>query len=128
LHFYVGLPNRLQRDSGPASSPRYVDWAFKPGQRMQLRIPVERWQKRIVLPVAAVAQDGVESYVFRVNGRLFERQAVHVEYRDPLHAVIANDGSLFPGEQIALNAAQQLQLGIKNKSGGAIDPHAGHNH
>jgi hypothetical protein len=42
--------------------------------------------------------------------------------------VIANDGGLFPGDRIALSAAQQLQVAIKNKAGGGIDPHAGHNH
>jgi len=35
---------------------------------------------------------------------------------------------LFPGDTIAMTAAQQLQLALKNKSGGAIDPHAGHTH
>ena len=38
------------------------------------------------------------------------------------------DLDVFPGDRIALSAAQQLQLALKNKSGGAIDPHAGHNH
>ncbi|HTN75910.1 MAG TPA: HlyD family efflux transporter periplasmic adaptor subunit [Pirellulaceae bacterium] len=128
LHFYVGLPNRLLRDTGPDAAPRYIDWAFKPGQRMVLRLPIEQWKERLVLPVTAIAQDGVENYVFRVNGRQFERQAVQVEYRDPLQVVVANDGSLFPGDKIALTGAQQIQLAIKNKSGGGIDPHAGHNH
>lgn len=128
LHFYVTLPNRTVRDSRGAGGERFVEWQFKPGQRMQLRVPVEEWTDRIVLPTDAVAQDGVENYVFRANGDHFDRQAVRVEHRDPLWIVVANDGSLFPGEQIALSAAQQLQLALKNKSGGAIDPHAGHNH
>ena len=29
---------------------------------------------------------------------------------------------------LAMNGAQQLQVALKNKSGGGIDPHAGHNH
>jgi multidrug efflux pump subunit AcrA (membrane-fusion protein) len=95
---------------------------------MQLRVPVEELPERIVLPTEAVAQDGLENYVFRVNGDHFDRQPVKVDYRDPQWVVVANDGSLFPGEKIALSAAQQLQLALKNKSGGAIDPHAGHNH
>jgi hypothetical protein len=42
--------------------------------------------------------------------------------------VVANDGTLFPGDRVAMSAAQQLQLALKNKSGGGIDPHAGHSH
>ncbi len=128
LHFYVTLPNRLVRDTETAEGQRFIEWQYKPGQRMQLRVPVEQWTERIVLPTEAVAQDGVENYVFRANGDHFDRQAVRVEYRDPQWVVIANDGSLFPGEKIAFSAAQQLQLALKNKSGGGIDPHAGHTH
>jgi multidrug efflux pump subunit AcrA (membrane-fusion protein) len=130
LHFYVRLPNEIVRDKrgDGAGSARFVEWRYKPGQRMQLRVPVESWADRIVLPTGAVAQDGVENYVFRVNGDHLDRQAVHVEHRDPQSVVIANDGALFPGDTIAMTAAQQLQLALKNKSGGAIDPHAGHTH
>jgi hypothetical protein len=42
--------------------------------------------------------------------------------------VVANDGSIFPGDYVALSGAQQMQIALKNKAGGAIDPHAGHNH
>jgi len=128
LHFYVQLPNEIVRDTHGEGDARFVEWRYKPGQRMQLRVPVEEWADRIVLPTEAVAQDGVENYVFRANGDHFDRQAVHVEYRDPQWVVVANDGTLFPGDRVALLAAQQLQLALKNKSGGAIDPHAGHNH
>jgi hypothetical protein len=51
-----------------------------------------------------------------------------VEHRDQKLAVIRNDGGVFPGEVIAGNGAFQLHLALKNKSGGAVDPHAGHNH
>jgi len=128
LHFYVTLPNETVRDARSPEGQRIVEWRYKPGQRMQLRVPVEELPERIVLPTDAVAQDGMENYVFRVNGDHFDRQPVKVDHRDPQWVVVANDGSLFPGEKIAISAAQQLQLALKNKSGGAIDPHAGHNH
>ncbi len=128
LHFYVQLPNEIVRDTQGDGATRFVEWRYKPGQRMQLSIPVEEWADRIVLPVAAVAQDGVEHYVFRAAGDHFDRQPVHVEYRDPRWVVIASDGPLSPGDRIAISAAQQLQLALKNKAGGAIDPHAGHSH
>ena len=128
LHFHVRLPNEIVRDTRGDGEARFVEWRYKPGQRMQLRIPVEEWTGRIVLPTEAVAQDGVENYVFRVNDGHFDRQAVHVEHRDPQWVVIANDGTLSPGDRVAMSAAQQLQLALKNKAGGPPDPHAGHNH
>jgi cobalt-zinc-cadmium efflux system membrane fusion protein len=128
LRFFVTLPNDLIGDPRTEGESRFVTWRFKPGQRMQLRVPVEAWPDRIVLPAEAVAQDSVENYVFRANGDHFDRIPVHVEYRDPTSVVIANDGTFFPGERIAMSAAQQLHLALKNKAGGGIDPHAGHNH
>lgn len=127
LDFYVTLPNERERDV-KLDGHRFVAWQFRPGQRMQLQIPVETLPDRIVLPVEAVAQDGAEAYVFTPNGDHFDRRSVHVEYRDPQWAVIANDGSLFPGDLVAISGAQQLQLALKNQAGGGIDPHAGHSH
>ena len=133
--FYVNLPNTLITGSNAglgaeetSGGPRFVSWQFKPGQRMQLRIPVEHWKDRIVLPVEAVAVDGAESFVFQQNGKRFERREVHVEYRDQYSVVIASDGSLFPGDVVAFAGAHQLQMALKNKAGGGVDPHAGHNH
>jgi multidrug efflux pump subunit AcrA (membrane-fusion protein) len=126
MHFYVRLPNELIHDA-VTNARRHIVWRFKPGQRMQIRIPVEKWEKQIVLPIDAVAQDGVETVVFRENGDRFERQAVHVVHRDQLNAVIANDGSLYPGDRVAMNAAHQLLVALKNKSGGGSVGH-GHTH
>ncbi len=128
LDFYVTLPNQPQRDSKGENGRRFFAWKYRPGQRVQLEIPLETLPNRIVLPLAALAQDGSETYVFTPNGNQLERRSVHVEFRDLRQVVIANDGSLFPGDLVALAGAQQLQVAIKNKSGGAIDPHAGHSH
>jgi len=126
--FYIRLPNRLMREAKTPDGRRFAYWQFKPGQRAQVRIPVERWQDRIVLPVEAVVQEGIETYVFEANGDHFDRRPVHVEYRDQDWVVIANDGTLKIGAVVAVSAAQQLQLALKARSGGGIDPHAGHNH
>lgn len=128
FRFYVTLPNRVLREKQAPDGRRFLDWEFKPGQRVQVRIPVEQWKDRIVLPIEAIANEGSESFVFQANGDHFDRRPVHVEYRDQLWAVIANDGSLFPGDTVAKSGAFQLQTAMKNKAGGAIDPHAGHNH
>ena len=128
LEFYVRLPNEVIHDATGEDGHRFISWRFKPGQRVQLRVPVETWKDRIVLPATAVIQDGAESYVFQENGRKFNRRAVHVEHRDADWIVIANDGSLFPGDRVAAISAQRMQLAIKSKTGAPIDPHAGHNH
>jgi multidrug efflux pump subunit AcrA (membrane-fusion protein) len=105
-----------------------VDWKYSPGQRLQLQVPVEEWPDRIVLPVDAVAADGAEFFVFLENGKQFDRVPVHVEYRDQYSVVIANDGTLSPGDAVATRGAHQMQMALKNKAGGAPDPHAGHSH
>jgi multidrug efflux pump subunit AcrA (membrane-fusion protein) len=128
LQFYVTLPNRLLREDKTPSGHRFAYWNFKPGQRGQLRFPVEHWKDRIVLPVQAVAQEGSEFFVFEANGDHFDRRSVRVEYRDQDWVVIANDGTLQPGKRVAGSAAHQMQLALKNKAGGGVDPHAGHNH
>lgn len=128
LHFYVALPNEILHDSKTPDGHRFLTWHYKPGQRMQLQVPVEQWENRIVLPVDAVAAEGAEYFVFVQNGDHFDRRPVHVEYRDQFSAVIANDGSLFPGDTVAFAGAHQMQVALKNKAGGGVDPHAGHNH
>ena len=132
LPFYVLLPNEVVRDdrvssaAGPAG--RFISWKYRPGQRMRLRVPVETFENIIVLPVAAVAEAGAERFVFVENGATFERRPVRVEYRDADSVVVADDGSLLPGETVAVTAAHQLQMALKNAAGGGADPHAGHNH
>ena len=128
LNVYVRLPNELVRDAVDSDGHRFIGWRFRPGQRLQLRIPVEQWSDRIVLPLDAIAQDGPEFFVFQENGDHFDRRPVHVEYRDQQWAVIASDGSLFPGDSVAVSGAHQMQMALKNKAGGGVDPHAGHNH
>jgi hypothetical protein len=128
FHFYVEIPNRVLRENKTPGGRRFVYWQFKPGQRTQVRIPVEQWTQRVVLPVEAVAQDGAEAYVFEANDDHFDRRPVHVEYRDQDWVVIANDGDLRVGTTVAASAAHQMQLALKNKAGGGVDPHAGHNH
>lgn len=127
LPFYVLLPNEVVRDS-ETSRGRFLTWRYKPGQRMRLRVPVETYEDAIVLPVDGVAEAGAERYAFVENGATFERRPVRVLYRDAGRVVIADDGSLLPGESVAVTAAHQLQMALKNAAGGAVDPHAGHNH
>lgn len=128
FHFYLKLPNEIVLDQKDSENHRFIEWKFKPGQRLELRVPVERWEERIVLPIEAVVDEGAEAYVYRQNGESFERVAVKVDYRDGDSAVIANDGALFSGDIVAGRGAYQMNLALKNQAGGGVDPHAGHNH
>ncbi len=128
LKFYARLPNELVRNEETADGHRFIGWRYRPGQRVEMLVPIERWTQRIVLPVEAVVQEGVEAYVYQEIQGHFDRRSVHVEYRDQRFAVIENDGSLAPGDQVAVKGAYQIHLALKNKSGGGPDPHAGHQH
>jgi multidrug efflux pump subunit AcrA (membrane-fusion protein) len=126
--FFVDLPNQIIRDQKNGEGQRFISWKYRVGQRLELQVPVEEWLQQIVVPVEALARDGAETYVFQENGDRFERIAVRVIYRDRQSAVIANDGSLFPGDVIAMRGAHQLQMALKNQASGPVDPHAGHHH
>lgn len=126
--FYVELPNQVVRNRERPDGHRFSSWQFKPGQRVDLLVPVEQWADRIVLPIDALVQDGPEAYVFEKNDGHFDRRAVRVEYRDEYSAVLANDGTLTPGKMVIVSGSYQVHLAMKNKAGGAPDPHAGHNH
>ncbi len=128
FEFFLPLANDVIRDQLASDGRSFRSWRFKPGQQVQLLVPVEKWTDRFVVPADAVVSEGAESFVFRVNGKLLERQAVFIEYRDSRQAVLANDGSIFPGDQLAVNQAYSLNLALKKASGSGVDLHAGHNH
>jgi multidrug efflux pump subunit AcrA (membrane-fusion protein) len=128
FHFYAALPNRLVHDANGPDGRRYVQWKHRPGERLRVLAPVERWPKRLVVPLAALAQDGVETYVFRYVGGEFVRTGVHVEYQDEQFAVLADDPAIREGQVIAMTAAQQVQFALANQAGSGVDPHPGHSH
>lgn len=127
LPFYVSLTNEVER-SEEIGGQRYVSWRYKPGQRLRVRVPIAGFDNAIVVPKEAVAEEGPERFVFVENNEHFDRVAVEVLASDSINVAIKNDGQVWPGQSIAVSGAHQLQMALKNKSGGAIDPHAGHNH
>ena len=137
LNFYLALPNSKGAEAfgnsdqmiGQASSAKqFVAWKFRPGQRMEVRIPSgEPLENKIVLPADAVVVDGPNAFVFEQNGDFFDRLEVEVLHRDNRQVVIENDGSLI-GATIATRGAYRMYLALKNEEGGGFDPHAGHSH
>jgi len=127
LRFYLVLPNELSRDE-KTDGHRFVAWELRPGQRMDVSIPIgQAWNDQIVLPPEAVVDEGAEAFVFEQNGDHFDRVPVHIVYRDKDAIVVENDGKL-AGSTLAMSGAYQMHLALKNKAGGGVDPHAGHNH
>ena len=125
---YVALHNEIVRDT-TVDGHRFITWRFRPGQRLQLEITVERLEDRIVLPASAIVREGAEAYVFLRDGDHFHRRPVHVEHRDQHAVVIANDGAVFAGETVAATAADQLHLAIERKNTPATGhDHHGHSH
>jgi cobalt-zinc-cadmium efflux system membrane fusion protein len=124
---YLPLVNQFREHQGEGRVFRV--WRFRPGQRVRLEVPVEQFTRVFVLPVEAVVRDGPEVYAFRQNGEAFDRKPVHVMYEDRRNVVIANDGSLFEGNVIAMNGASQLHRALKAKTaGGGEHGHDHHHH
>ncbi|MBX3422956.1 MAG: efflux RND transporter periplasmic adaptor subunit [Pirellulaceae bacterium] len=128
LSFFTHLPNAIVRDEINQQGQRFVTWKYRVGQRLTLQVPVEVWEQQIVVPIEAITKDGGDWFIFQRNGMNLVRIPVHLIHRDQIQAVIANDGAVFVGDVIAMRAAHQLQMALKNQSGGAMDPHAGHSH
>ena len=128
LAFYVRLPNEVVHSAPTANGHHFVEWKYRPGQRLQLRVPLEEMKDQIVIPIEGVAQEGAEYFVFKKDSDHFVRVPVHVTHKDPTQVVIANDGALPPGAIVAMRGAHQMQMALKNQAGGGMDPHADHEH
>jgi multidrug efflux pump subunit AcrA (membrane-fusion protein) len=121
--FYMTLPNPArdfpQTGRLARMGKQFRVWRFRPGQKVPLEVPVEKFTNCFVLPAEAVVREGPETYVFRQDQKkseIFERVAVHVLHEDRRMAVIANDGGLEPGTPVAMNNAVQLNWTLKAQS------------
>lgn len=130
VSFFMPLTNQ-QRELKDAGGGVRVSWRFRPGQRVRLRVPIEKAEGVFVVPRAAVVREGPEAYVFRQSGDVFERKPVHVRFEDQDSFVLANDGSVAPGNVLAQNSAVALNRALKAKAeegGGHGHDHHGHSH
>lgn len=129
-HFHIAVENEAIR-LHEVDGRRYVDWRFRPGLRMDLQVPIEQYEETFVVPIEAVAHDGIDNYIFQVirDGTEFRRIAVTVLYRGPKNIVLADEG-LISGINIATSGAYQLQMALQAQEQGSagVDPHAGHSH
>ncbi|MEX1039597.1 MAG: HlyD family efflux transporter periplasmic adaptor subunit [Pirellulaceae bacterium] len=134
--FYSWLPNEVASDKLLVADSLARQWKYKPGERVHLEVPLQRWTDRLKVPLAAVVEEGAETFVFRRYSHgpwdktlEFEQIPVHVIHRDARFALIEPGGKLRAGNEIAWNNAYQLQLTMKLKSGEGGGGHGhGHDH
>ncbi len=122
--FYLPLEN--QERTFERDGRTYYSWRFRPGQRVRLKVPIEKLGDNVlVLPAGAVVREGPEAFVFSQSGDVFKRKPVHILYEDREEVVIANDGSISPVEYLVRTpAAGAINRALK--ASGA-EP-AGHDH
>lgn len=123
--FYVPVVNQFREFE--RDGKKYRVWRYRPGQRVRLSLPVEEVKGIFRLPRAAVVREGVEHFVFRQNGDVFERKPVRVLFEDRRFVVVANDGSVGEGHYVAMNNAAALNRALKTKAGEG-DGHGHHHH
>lgn len=109
--FYLPLENQWHAYD-QAANKRLI-WRFRPGDRLRLLVSVAAIENVFVLPQAAVVREGPSAYVFRQNGDLFDRIAVHVMHEDRMNVAIANEGKLRSGMYVAQNSAVSLNRVMK---------------
>lgn len=118
--FFIPLENQSRTYS--KDDRLFVIWRFRPGQRVNIHVPVEELKDVLVVPADAVVFEGPEAFVFQQNGDLFNRIPVKVVHQDRLKVVLANDGSISPGFYLAQNAAASLNRVLKSQAASGMQP------
>lgn len=127
--FYLPLENQSRTFTRDGKT--YFVWRFRPGQRVRLRVPVEKLGDGVlVLPAGAVVREGPEAFVFVQSGDTFRRKPVRVLYEDRTEVVLASDITLTAGQFVVRTpAAAALQRALKAAGGeGGGHDHHGHSH
>ena len=114
FNFVVPIENQSRVYEGAERTS--IVWRFRPGQRVRLQIPVDKIEGVLVLPAAAVVRDGAEVYAFQEIGKFYRRFPVHVIYQDRKNVVLANDGSLPVGAEVAQGSAASLNRVLKSQN------------
>ncbi|MFN3192563.1 MAG: efflux RND transporter periplasmic adaptor subunit [Aureliella sp.] len=154
IKFFLELPNEVSH-SRENNGGRFLQWRFRPGQRLHIRLPDEKWESQVTLPADAVVIDGPNAFVFAEHHHEEDSEAadevfaaesqdehhdehdifvelepipVHLLHRDDKTVVIADDGQLHDEEKIALNNAYKLYLAMKMQISGGGGHHHHHDH
>jgi cobalt-zinc-cadmium efflux system membrane fusion protein len=135
---FVEIKNEIVSKTTDENNRIYVNWKFKPGQRAHLEFPIEIWKDQVVVPLGAIAREGLETFVFLKISHThegpggttheFQKVPVKVLHTDQYYAVLARSIQLDPLENYALDQAYKLNLALKQAAGGGGGAHAGHDH
>jgi hypothetical protein len=151
VRFFIMLGNQVEQSHRDQVGRLFEHWRFRPGQRIHLRLPVEKWENQVTLPADAVAVDGPNAFVFAEHREedshdegeddTHEEDETHEEgphhdvfielepvpvrllHRDDAVVVLDLDDGFDMGNTIALNNAHKLHLAMKMQAGGG-----GHHH
>jgi len=118
LAFYLPLENQMR--SYYKEGRTFLVWRFRPGQRVQLYVPVEKMANVYILPAEAVVREGPEAYLFIQNGDLFHRKPVQILHEDRESVVVAKDAELEEGQYVAQNAAASLNRVLKAQAASGV--------
>jgi multidrug efflux pump subunit AcrA (membrane-fusion protein) len=123
--FYVALKNEF-RAAGREGARPFADWKYRPGQRIEVRVPVEQFRQELVVPADAIVREGLDHYLFSVDdGHVYRRQ-VSVLHRDEEVAVLGPRVKWLEGASVVMSGAYQLKLAFLNQSSGpATHAHGG---
>ena len=151
FRFFLELKNDVLIDSKDDQGLFYRSWRFKPGQRLHIRFPVQKYSQQFVLPEEAIFEDSLLAFVFRRTQVIeehghdhgdgqahdhahdhefvyeFEKVPVRILHRDRAKVVVAANRELKADDRIAWNSAYQLHLAMQSGSGGHTHDH-GHAH
>jgi biotin carboxyl carrier protein len=103
----------------------YRSWQLREGQRYELRVPLEVFEKVYVFPTEAVVEEGADRIIFLQSGDDFQKIKVEVKYQDHEVTVLPATSDIFPGNPIVTQGAFALSLALQSDSG---DAGHGHDH
>jgi multidrug efflux pump subunit AcrA (membrane-fusion protein) len=107
----------------------FRSWRLRTGQRYMLRIPTRVIHGVVVVPAAAIAEDGVDRIVYVQKGDAYSAAKVVIEYSDHEVAVLGVGSELKAGDRVVTSGTFQIHLAARAAAGGgAVDPHHGHAH
>lgn len=86
LSFFLPLQNEKLSTLRDQKDRAFTHWRFKPGQRVHLRLPVEKWENQIVVPLDAVVIEGPNVKVFAQAVAGEEDSAEADPHAEPGHA------------------------------------------
>ena len=124
--FYLELDNELLSKTPAVGEHPFVDWSFRPGQRVEVQVPIEEFHSQLIVPADSIARDGVHQYVFVVSHDHAHQQEVAIQYRDEDVAVLSDSEESLEGKTIVVSGAYQIKLALLNRTTAPV-PH-GHKH